>query len=380
MKALDVFLKITDIPSSLYQVGAMQEWLMKFFKEIFPESTMVKDFAGIRDERDNVNPKFESGNLLVNIPASPGLSDVSPMAIEAHVDTVFEDGVIRPIVLEDKVISDGSTILGADDKAAVAAICAAMQVVNIRPHGPIQIIFSVGKESSMYGMREFDFSKIKAKEILCIDGFSPREIITACAGKIKYRGTFTGKEAHGAEPEKAINAIELAMTSVGNCIMQNLTGQLRMGVIHNVTEIQSHEGPSQYPNNNTIPGTCQISGELRGIDFETLQAVSRKITALMGETTCKKGGLLQFETLVPYQPFQVGGNSTIVNHLQTRNPEIEFKQASSDCSTHSNIFNEKGIESVVIGAGCRNPHTREEYLIISELEEAVEIITNYLTI
>jgi tripeptide aminopeptidase len=379
MNALQLFLKLVTIPSPTYQVGKIQSFLTDLFLATFPEAGIYNDSAG-----QDMIPGFEAGNLLINIPASPGKQDYPILAIEAHVDTVPENNPTIPLVTAGIVYSDGTTILGADDKAAVAAIWEAMQIVNVSPHGPIQIIFSVGEESSMYGMRAFDFSKIKADTILCVDGFSPCEVITACAGKIKYRATFTGQSAHGAEPEKAINAITMAAAAIATCDMHHLTGRLNNGMINNIAEIQSHSGESQYPHNNTIPGSCIVSGEIRGFSKEELKEAADKIKDIFRRTAEGRQGEVDFEWLIPYQPFDLmtsqGVESKIFDRLRAKNPGTILTTTNSYGSTHANIYNERGIESVVIGAGCRNPHTHKELLIISELEEAVNIIANYLRI
>jgi len=370
MDVLDLFLQLVKIPSPLYKVGAIQEFLKGIFNN-YPKAEIIMDEAG------SEHPDFEAGNMLINIPATIGYEHLPVLAVEAHVDTVKEDNPIEPIVHLKKVTSDGTTILGADDKAGVAAICIAMELLKDSSHGPIQIIFSVGEEASMYGMSGFDFKKIEAKQILCIDGFEPTHIINACAGKIKYRALFIGKEAHGAEPEKANNAIALASVAIADCILRGLMDRTKSGVIHNVAEIQSHEGPSDFPSNNTIPGACSVSGELRGLDKVSLNESFKKIQKTMHQAVEDFNGSVNFEILIPYEPFNLV-NSEIVQRLIKKNPDKDFKTESCDGSTHANIYNQYGIESVVIGAGCRNPHAKNEYLVIAELREVTEIILNYL--
>lgn len=373
MNAVELFISLVTIPSPLRKVGHIQEWLKIFFSLNFPEADQFLDQAG-----KNLSG-FQAGNLLIKIPASPGYESLSTLGVEAHVDTVQETERIIPISDGKIIRSSGNTILGADDKAGVAAIITALMNLKKRNHGPIEVLFSVGEESSMYGLRQFDFSKLTASKFLCVDGFSPTELITACAGKIKYRTTFHGKSSHGAEPEKAINAITMATLAISRCVESGLTGRLENGVIHNIAEIQSHEGPSNYPNNNTIPGECVIAGELRGLNKKDLNKTYEEVCDSFRYAAEKLGGHVEVEQLIPYEPFSVSHSSMIIKILESRNPEKSFSYSSCDGSTHSNIFNSKGIQSVVIGAGCRNPHTKEELCIISELLEAVEIIENYLS-
>ena len=160
--------------------------------------------------------------------------------------------------------------------------------------------------------------------------------------------------------------------------MSGLTGRLANGVIHNVAEIQSHEGPSQYPTNNTIPGSCYIAGELRGLHREPLERLFHMVQDMMQTTAQEYGGTVEFEVLVPYQPYSLSSDSAIITHLQEANPNVKFSIESCDGSTHSNLYNANGIESVVIGAGARNPHAHDEYLVISEMTEAANLIARYV--
>jgi tripeptide aminopeptidase len=256
---VDLFLQLVRIPSPLYKVGEIQKYLKALFTDLFPMADIWQDTAG------NDHSDYEAGNLLINIPASVGYEHYSILAVEAHVDTVDVRGEIKPIIKDQVISSDGSTILGADDKAGIAAICAAAGIIKDFSHGPIQILFTVGEEMSMYGVKALDFSKIKAKEILCVDGFSPKDLITACAGKIKYQAKFMGKGGHGAFPEKGVNAIEIAARVISSCMRLGLTGRMENHIIHNISEIQSHEGKSEFPSTNVIPAETIVSGELRGL-------------------------------------------------------------------------------------------------------------------
>ncbi len=374
MKALRFFTELAMIPSPLYAVGKIQQHIASWLSKLFPGIISIVDLAG------NDNPKYELGNMYIRVPASPGYEALPCLAVEAHVDTVpLIEGQNNSLAIKNGIVSIvRGGILGADDKAGVAAILAALTTIKDQPHGPIEVIFSVGEELSMYGIKEFNFKQLEAKTILCVDGFSPLTINNACAGKIKYQATFVGQSGHGAFPEKGINAIEMAAYAIQQCISFGYTGRLENGAIHNISEFQSHEGSPLFPSTNVIPGKAVVAGELRGLSSRELDNSFSQIKGLM-ERWAKRpnGGSVEIITDIPYPPFNVP-DSRIVERLQKTNPNLQFSLKPEDGATHANVFNEKGFESVVIGAGCRNPHAKDEYLIIDELEQAAEIITNYL--
>lgn len=370
MKTLSFFTELAMIPSPLYAVGNIQRHIAKLVNGIFPGIHCSIDSAG-----RNIDG-YEAGNMLISIPASPGCEKLPYLAVEAHADTVpLIEGQENALSIKDGVVSIAKGgILGADDKAGIAAILAALTTIKDQPHGPIQIIFSVGEELSMYGIKEFDFASLRSKTILCVDGFSPLTINNACAGKIKYQATFTGKSGHGAFPEKGINAVVMASMAVANCHLNHAIGRFGNGVIHNISEFQSHEGPALFPSTNVIPGRAVVSGELRGLSSSDLASMFDLIKSLMEQ---ERENAVEFLTDIPYPPFNLP-DSLIAKRIIERNRDFSFSLKPEDGATHANIFNEKGFESVVIGAGCRNPHANDEYLIIEEMELASEIIANYL--
>lgn len=105
-----------------------------------------------------------------------------PVLFSAHMDTVSPGRRIKPIIDEANGIikSDGTTILGSDDKAGIAALLEAMRIIkeNDIEHGDIQIIFSVSEEKGLLGAKNLDYSKINADFAFVLDeGGAPGKII-----------------------------------------------------------------------------------------------------------------------------------------------------------------------------------------------------------
>ena len=96
--------------------------------------------AGVVCRRDQI------GNLICHWPAKG--KDSPPIMLNAHMDTVLPTPEMTPVVKADAVYSDRSSVLGADDKAGVAAIVEAVAMVDEAglPHGPIDLVFTVGED------------------------------------------------------------------------------------------------------------------------------------------------------------------------------------------------------------------------------------------
>lgn len=393
------FCDLARVKSPLLQVREIMAYL----------TGLVQGITGVMPQFDEAGkdmPGFECGNMFVNVPATPGCEHLACLAVEAHVDTVAvpKSASIRlvPTSNEDGFIirTDGTTILGGDDKAGVAAILEALRILkeNSVPHSPIQILFTVGEERSMYGVRQMDFSQVKATSVLCLDGFSPDTIWRSCAAKLKYRATVRGREAHGGFPERGLNAILMAVSALASARDRGLMGPEFWGVIrgnsdeesvwHNVSEFLSHEkGGSEFPATNVVPGTVVVCGELRAFRPELLEstfAALKECFEAAVNRTSEDGsahGSVEFEVERPYPPFCLPEDHPLVQSVAQamRNAGVDKPRAEIiQGSTHANVFNEHGIPAVVIGTGEREPHTKDEHVVCDEMVQASEVVAHYL--
>ncbi|MBR0374678.1 MAG: peptidase T [Mogibacterium sp.] len=176
------------------------------------------------------------------IPATPGCEDVTPIGFIAHMDTVARhcDHPVSPIVTPDYdggplplgesgrvlspemfphlrnfkgrtlITSDGTTILGADDKAGIAEIMTMVERLT-GPHGPISIAFTPDEEIGR-GTAKFDFAAFGAKYAYTVDGDFEGELdyetFNAAAALVR----FTGVDVHpGDAKDVMVNAARVAM-------------------------------------------------------------------------------------------------------------------------------------------------------------------------
>ena len=152
----------------------------------------------------------DAGNLLATWPGSTGGSTV---LLCAHMDTVQPGIGIKSVVDDTCIKSAGDTILGADDKAGIAAVLEAIDCIREqnRPHPDVEILFTVGEEQGLQGSKFFDYRSLQATMAFVLDGGgSPGDIIvqSPCQNEIEY--VAYGKSAHaGINPEDGMNAIQL---------------------------------------------------------------------------------------------------------------------------------------------------------------------------
>lgn len=152
-----------------------------------------------------------AGNLICTL---NGTKQADTIYFTSHMDTVVPGNGVKPTVENGYVKTDGTTILGADDKAGLAAMLEAIKVLkeeNIE-HGTIEFIITVGEESGLIGAKALDRSLITAKYGFALDSDGKvGNIIVAAPTQAKVKASIYGKTAHaGVEPEKGISAITIA--------------------------------------------------------------------------------------------------------------------------------------------------------------------------
>lgn len=123
---------------------------------------------GLTVEEDNAGEKLggNTGNLIGRL---AGASDVPSILLSAHLDRVRNSGAIHPVVneAEDLIKSDGTSILAADDVSGLCAVLDGLRRVKEsgKPHGPVEVVFSVCEEIGVQGSGQLDFSKLKASRL-----------------------------------------------------------------------------------------------------------------------------------------------------------------------------------------------------------------------
>ena len=136
----------------------------------------------------------------------------------AHLDTVPPDGPLEP-VLEDGVVRNaGGTILGADNKAAVAVMLEATRRVlsDGRPHAGIELLFTPKEEVGLLGAAAFDASRLAAQVGYVYDQAAPiGEVILGAPHAHAMQIRFHGRASHsGMYPEEGRSAIAAAARAI----------------------------------------------------------------------------------------------------------------------------------------------------------------------
>ena len=209
----------------------------------------------------------EAGNMLARL---PGRSD-RVVLLCAHLDTVPHDGPIEPVNVNGGWESAGDTILGADNKAAVAVLLELARRVAIEgsPVG-IELLFTVAEETALAGAKAFDAAVLRADVGYVYDHASPiGEIVVASPTYVRFEAEFVGKAAHaGIRPQDGRSAIVAAARAVA---------AMELGRIDDETTANVAQIRGGVRGTNIVPERCTIVGEARSLSESGVEAIVSEI-------------------------------------------------------------------------------------------------------
>ncbi|MEW6189167.1 MAG: M20/M25/M40 family metallo-hydrolase [Actinomycetota bacterium] len=303
----------------------------------------------------------DTGNVIAHL---PGNTSAPTLLFNAHLDTV-EPGIgIEPQIKDGIIRSKGDTILGADDKAGVAIILEMLYVLKASglPHGDIEVVFTIAEEKGLFGSKNLDLSRFKAKfgYILDCEG-PPGRIVTRAPFQDSIKALFKGKSAHaGICPERGINAIQAAAIAISR---MNL-GRIDDETTANIGVIKGGLAA------NIVPEETSIEGEARSLSLQKLEAQVRHMESCLTEGGKTVGAKLDLEVSRVYDGFTLSSEDEVVKIAMdaARAVGIEPKLIATGGGSDANVFNKAGISTVNLSVGAVNVHSTNEQIAIADLE------------
>jgi tripeptide aminopeptidase len=313
----------------------------------------------------------DSGNLLC---VPDRFDPVSPaVALFAHLDTPRPTEGVSPRVLEDRITSDGSTILGVDNRAGTSVLLFTLREWLQSDHpGNFIVVFTVGEELGMLGAKQLDLGPYNVRMGFVFDcSKRPGVYIGSAVGCSLYTATFLGRASHaGVAPEKGVHAIRAAAEAVASIP----SGRLSPTMTANIGTIQGGSAT------NIVPESCSLEGEVRGFDPSAIEAFVRETGDTFSRLAASHGASVRYETSVDFAPFVLDRNSELVRCTETvlRRAGLTPQPIEYLGGSDANTFNEKGIPSVNLGIGAQNPHGNDEFILLEDLHKAVQIASGII--
>lgn len=309
-----------------------------------------------------------TGNIIAKL---KGNTAAPTLMFGAHMDTVVPGENIKPQIRDGVIYSDGTTILGSDDKAGIAAILEAVRTLKEtdQKHGDLEFVFFIAEEGGMHGSKNLDYSQIQSKMAFILDSGGPvGDVIVQGPAQTKILVDFKGKAAHaGVAPEKGINAIQVAARAIDSMKLLRIDHETtaNVGVI---------TGGSAT---NIVTDSVHVKFEARSLNNDKLQEqVDHMVNCIQQaceafNTTC------DMQVTPSYPAFTITPDTEIAK-LVTRAIEsigCTASLKSSGGGSDTNILNGKGISAVTLAIGMSNVHTTSEYIAIEDMVKAAQLVT-----
>ncbi|MDH7602652.1 MAG: M20/M25/M40 family metallo-hydrolase [Armatimonadota bacterium] len=291
-----------------------------------------------------------------------------------HMDTVEPTSDLEPVVSDGIVRSRGNTILGADNKAGIAAVLEGVEqfLACSSSHPDIQILFDVSEEIGLLGAKNLDKSKIRARLGYVLDTGAPvAGVVVSAPSHESIKVEIQGRAAHaGVEPEKGVSAIVAA----ANAIAKMKLGRIDFETTANIGVIEGGKA------RNIVPDKCIVRGEARSRNEDKLAEQVRHMTDLFAAEAAKIGAAAQVQVTREYSGFRFTKDDEVVRLAveAARGIGIEPELQDGGGGSDANVFNEAGIPSVVLGVGYHNPHTPDEYISLQDLRKAAQLVASLL--
>jgi tripeptide aminopeptidase len=271
----------------------------------------------------------------------------------------LEDGVIR---------SDGSTILGADDKAGIAEMLEALRIAEIHP--PVEVAISRQEEVGLYGVKNMDFSLINAKRGFLLDNDTLETNVIGGPSYFAIDVEIKGRSAHaGMEPEKGINAILAAAKAIANLRLGRLDHETtaNVGVIKGGTI------------RNGVPDSASFLAECRSLNHAKAQALADEMVKIITEQveSVQAKADIKADNLCKAVDIPEDSLTVQLSKKALQKVGIDAKTTFITGFTDASIYNNMGIEMAVVGIGARLEHSTEEHIYVSDMEKALDFALQF---
>ncbi len=360
-RLVDEFMELVQVDSETRHEQEICQVLKRKFSEL-----------GLHVVEDDTQEKtgHGAGNLIATLEAS-GADGAPTIFFTSHMDTVTPGKGIKPRIDDRGIIrSDGTTILGSDDKAGIAAMLEAIRVLKETgmAHGKIQFVITVGEEAGLHGARAMDKTHLEASFGYALDSNGDiGDIAVAAPTQAKIHITVWGKSAHaGVNPEDGISAITVASKAIS---------RMPLGRIDRETtaNIGSFQGGGAT---NIVCDRVDIEAEARSLVQHKLDVQVEAMKQAFESAAQEMGGRADFSSEIIYPAYSYDENAPVVKLAMRALEKIGKtpRTFQTGGGSDANIFNGMGIPTVNLAVGYKDIHTTNEHIAIEDLVKTAELV------
>ena len=358
-RVLDTFFELVSIPCSTLDERAMGDLL----------TARLRSLGATEIHEDGAGKALggNCGNIVANFKGT--VTGAPTVMLTAHMDCVEPCANIKPIRKDGVIRSDGTTILGADDKAGVAAILETLCLLkeNSIPHGDLQIVFTVAEEGGVNGSRCMDQNLLHADFGYTLDthGHAGTAAFKA-PGKNQIEVRICGKAAHaGIDPDAGRSAI----TAAGRVLTAVPQGRIDEETTCNVGRIAGGTAT------NVVAEFCTLNFETRSRDKAKLDALTQRMVDGVNAALEGTGCTAEIDIKKDYDPYELPPDALPIHYLRRAAEKLGFPVVLEEegGGSDANHFNAYGVPTTVLGVGMTDCHTKEESILEQDLYDAAEL-------
>jgi tripeptide aminopeptidase len=362
MKSTSSGAKLTPLEQTFLDLAAIDE--------IHPHENQV--LAYIRHRLDQSGLRYlqdEAGNLIARVPAAAGATE-SPLALVAHTDIAAPLHGRQVVIDPERIKTDGTGLLGADDKSAVALLlelATRARSRRIHPHRPLELVFTVGEEAGCEGAKALDVTKLEANQALVLDWTnSIAHYVTRSPAYGKIDVEYLGRTAHPAQWQEGLNA-GAALTAAAAALT---VGEYTPGVTFNIGVFNYGQARNQ------VPGRAMLQAELRSYDTAALETATTAVAAHFRNRAAKQGLQARITATTDSPAYHLNESGPLFASVRRTCQSLGLKPVAD--STYGcfdgNILAARGLEVMMLGAAYYAPHSPGEYLNRAEFAEALKFL------
>lgn len=330
------------------------------------------------DAHKRIPVPTQTGNLIVDL---PGTAEGPHLLFSTHLDTVPLCRGAKPKLEGRRIVSDGTTALGGDNRTGCGVLVSLAETLikHKLPHPKITLLFTVREESGLHGARELN-PKDLGGPVMCIniDSQKPEDIITGAVGQENWEVEIKGRASHaGLAPDKGISATLVGALGLANARRDGWFGKIEKSDgkgTSNVGIFGGKDGKAAGDATNVVTDYVWMKGEARSNESAFAASVAEAFKAAFEEAkqavkaTDGATAEVNFSHVKAYPPFNLAEDALAVNRIAAAikalglTPNLVFSPGGLD----ANWLDKHGIPTVTIGAGQHEVHTVKEFVDLDQ--------------
>jgi len=353
-RLIEIFLQLARFDGLSGNEKKIAEYIKSFLLKINlkPEEDDTSKYSG-----------GNSGNLICKIGTGGNFAVIS------HMDTARSTKNLKVVVEEDRIQSDGTTILGADNRSGISIILYTIEKIflenlNVKD---FTVVFTICEETSLAGSKYISLDGNIERGFVFDSSLRPGNFIPNSYGAKTFDVKIKGKASHaGIAPESGINSIEVASKAISS---------LSLGRIDNDTTLNIGKIVGGTAT-NVIPENTVINGEVRSIEKKKVERIIKGIKKRFVEIAENYKAEVAFSSQWVFKPYKISHEELVYKQIETaiRNAGLKPNATISAGGSDANSFNAKGIPTVNIGIGAQNPHSNDEFILLEDLNKSAQIL------